>query len=254
MEPTRSIALMVTGLTAGYGPVTAVRDVTLPVEERLVTAITGPSGAGKSTLVRCMNRMHELTRGAFVRGEITLEGRSILGMDPVLLRRQVGMVLPEGTLFPTMSIFQNVAAGLWMNRLAGPDEVARRVEGSLRRTGIWDEVKDRLDEPAAGLPGGREQQLSIARALVMEPRILILDEPCASLDPIAAAVVEELLLTLRKELTVVIVTHNMQQAARLSHRTAFLLGGELVEFGETDTLFTRPADKRTEDYITGRFG
>jgi phosphate transport system ATP-binding protein len=254
IEMPRATPLELAGVSAGYGTVTAIRDVSLPVYDRLITAIIGPSGCGKSTLIRCINRMHEVTPGAFSRGRILLDSKNIFDIDPVLLRRQVGMVFQRANPFPTMTIFQNVAAGLTLNGVRDRRTLVERVEMSLRQAALWDEVKDKLDSAGTGLSGGQQQRLCIARALAVEPRVLLLDEPCSALDPIATARIEELLLELKKELTIIIVTHNMQQAARVSDHTAFMLMGEMVEFGVTDTLFTRPADKRTEDYITGRFG
>ncbi|TBR24883.1 phosphate ABC transporter ATP-binding protein [bacterium] len=244
----------VRGLRAGYGAGDAVKGVSLTVPENSVTAIIGPSGCGKSTFIRCLNRMHETLTGATCAGEIRLDGNDVLAMDPVALRRQVGMVFQRPNPFPTMSIRANVAAGL---TLAGERDralVERRVEESLRKAALWEEVKDRLGAPATGLSGGQQQRLCIARALAVEPRVLLLDEPCSALDPVATARIEELVLELRERLTIVIVTHNMQQAARVSDRTVFMLMGELIEEGPTREFFTRPKDRRTEDYITGRFG
>jgi len=228
----------------------------LSIVERRVTAIIGPSGSGKSTFLRCLNRMHELVPGARVEGQVLIDGQDIYapGVDPVLIRRRVGMVFQKPTPFPTMSIYENVAAGL---RLAGErnrrklDEV---VERSLRAAALWDEVKDRLHKPGTALSGGQQQRLCIARALAVEPEVLLMDEPASSLDPASTLRIEELARELAKEITIVIVTHNMQQAARVSDFTAFLLNGELVEYGPTDQIFTKPKDPRTEDYITGRFG
>ncbi|MBI5622510.1 MAG: phosphate ABC transporter ATP-binding protein [Elusimicrobia bacterium] len=246
--------LEVRGLAAGYGGPLVLRSVSLQILERQVTAIIGPSGCGKSTLIRCLNRMHEVLPGATLEGEILLDGRDVMGLDPVLLRRQVGMVFQRPNPFPSMSIFDNVAAGLVLNGVRDRALVAEKVEGSLRAAALWDEVKDKLKAPGVGLSGGQQQRLCIARALAVEPRALLLDEPCSALDPIATGRIEELLLEIKKTLTLCIVTHNMQQAARVSERTAFMLMGELVEVGPTDTIFTKPSDKKTEDYITGRFG
>ncbi len=247
--------MSVRGLRAGYaGGATVLKGVSMDVRENAVTAIIGPSGCGKSTMIRCLNRLHESLPGATCDGEINLDGRNVLGLDPVLLRREVGMVFQRPNPFPTMSVFANVASGLTLNGEKDRAKIAERVEVSLRRAALWDEVKDKLDSPGVGLSGGQQQRLCIARALAVEPRVLLMDEPCSALDPIATARIEELLLEIKSHLTVVIVTHNMQQAARTSEYTAFMLMGELVEFGETQTLFTQPRDKRTEDYITGRFG
>jgi phosphate transport system ATP-binding protein len=242
------------GLCAGYGTGDVLRRVGLSVRRNMVTAIIGPSGCGKSTLIRCLNRMHEVAPGAHCRGRILLEGRDVLDMDPVELRRQVGMVFQRPNPFPTMSIFRNVASGLTLGGVRDRILVMERVESSLRSAALWDEVKDRLDDPATGLSGGQQQRLCIARALAVDPKVLLLDEPCSALDPIATARIEELITELKKTVTIVTVTHNMQQAARISEFTAFLLLGEMVEFGPTPAIFTRPADKRTEDYVTGRFG
>ncbi|MBI2362645.1 MAG: phosphate ABC transporter ATP-binding protein, partial [Elusimicrobia bacterium] len=214
----------------------------------------GPSGCGKSTFIRRPHRLHEAARAATSRGSVTLDGADIFAMDPVELRRHVGMVFQRPNPFPTMSIGANVAAGLALAGVSDRALIARRVEDSLRKAALFDEVKDRLGAPATGLSGGQQQRLCIARALAVEPRVLLLDEPCSALDPIATARIEELVLQLRERLTIVIVTHNMQQAARVSDRTVFMLMGELVEQGPTQELFTRPKDRRTEDYITGRFG
>jgi phosphate transport system ATP-binding protein len=247
--------MSVRGLRAGYaGGAHVLKGVSLDVREKTVTAIIGPSGCGKSTLIRCLNRLHEALPGAYCEGDIHLGGRNVLQWDPVLLRREVGMVFQRPNPFPTMSIFANVASGLTLNGERDGVKIAERVETSLRRAALWDEVKDKLKSPGVGLSGGQQQRLCIARALAVEPRILLMDEPCSALDPIATSRIEELLLEIKEQLTVVIVTHNMQQAARVSEYTAFMLMGELVEFGETQQMFTKPSDKRTEDYITGRFG
>jgi phosphate transport system ATP-binding protein len=246
-------------LDAWFGATHAVRAVTLEIPERHVTAVIGPSGCGKSTLLRCINRMHETIPGSRVRGEVWLAGQNIYapGTNAIRVRRLVGMVFQRPTPFPTMSIRDNVAAGLrvWRNgsrpRRAEVDAI---VERALRRAALWDEVKDRLHASATALSGGQQQRLCIARALATEPPVLLLDEPTASLDPISTQRVEELVYELRQDVTVVIVTHNMQQAARVSERTAFMLDGELVEVAPTRALFTAPADARTEAYITGRFG
>ena len=248
------VVMSVRGLRAGYGAAPVLQGVNLDIREKSVTAIIGPSGCGKSTLIRCLNRMHEAIVGATCDGEIRFGERNVLEMDPVLLRREVGMVFQRPNPFPTMSIFENVAAGLVLNGVKDRAVLAETVENSLRRAALWDEVKDKLNAPGVGLSGGQQQRLCIARALAVEPRILLLDEPCSALDPIATGRIEELLLQIKEHLTVVIVTHNMQQAARVSEYTVFMLMGELVEYGLTRQVFTKPADKRTEDYITGRFG
>jgi phosphate transport system ATP-binding protein len=248
-------------LSAWYGPRQALRDITLDVPGHQVMAIIGPSGCGKSTLIRCLNRMHEVTHGATVRGEVILDGRNMYdpSVDPVALRRIVGMVFQRPNPFPTMSIYDNVVAGLRLGGKVGRGSMDEIVERSLRRAALWDEVRDKLKEGGASLSGGQQQRLCIARALAVEPEALLMDEPCSALDPIATLRIEELIRMLRDEVTIVIVTHNMQQAARVSDRTAFMLAGEerigeLIEVGVTKEIFTNPHDERTEDYITGRFG
>ena len=241
-------------LHAYYGDQHAVRGVSLNFEANRVTALIGPSGCGKSTLVRCINRMHEEVPGARVEGTVTLDGLDLYGdaVDVVSVRRAIGMVFQKPNPFPTMSIFDNVAAGL---RLTGRrSDLRQRVEGSLGAAGLWEEVKDRLDKPGIGLSGGQQQRLCIARAIAVEPDVIIMDEPCSALDPIATLRIEELIEELKRRYTIVIVTHNMQQAARVADRTAFMLAGELVEVGDTDRIFTTPGDRRTEDYISGKFG
>ncbi|WP_369792347.1 phosphate ABC transporter ATP-binding protein PstB [Thermus sp. 2.9] len=230
--------------------------VTLPIYRHKITALIGPSGCGKTTFLRALNRMHDLTPIAKVDGEVLLDGENIYapGVDPVLVRRRVGMVFQKPTAFPTLSIYDNVAAGL---KLVGVRDKARldeAVEKALRAAALWDEVKDRLRTPASSLSGGQQQRLTIARALAVGPEVLLMDEPTASLDPISTQAIEDLLLSLKDHVTIVIVTHNMQQAARISDFTAFFLNGEMVEFGPTENLFTKPKDPRTEAYITGRFG
>jgi phosphate transport system ATP-binding protein len=245
-------------LDAFFGASRVVNGVSLAFQDRRVTAIIGPSGCGKSTLLRCLNRMHETVPGATVRGRVLFGGRNVYapGMSPVAVRQRIGMVFQRPTPFPTMSIRDNVAAGL---RILGASRPGRRqtdeiVERALRRAALWDEVKDRLSTSATALSGGQQQRLCIARALATAPSVLLLDEPTASLDPLSTQKVEELVYELRESMAVVIVTHNMQQAARVSDRTAFMLMGEMVECGDTPTLFTTPSDPRTESYITGRFG
>jgi phosphate transport system ATP-binding protein len=255
---TETCALRTESLDAYFGSTRAVRDVSLDVPVNEVTAIIGPSGCGKSTLLRCLNRMHETIASARVEGAVLFHGQDIYadGVDPIALRRHVGMVFQRPTPFPTMSIRDNVAAGL--RAAPGPkpgraavDEI---VERALRQAALWDEVKDRLKTSATGISGGQQQRLCIARALATAPQILLLDEPTASLDPLSTQKVEELVYELRRTMTVVIVTHNMQQAARVSDRTVFMLAGEMVEVAPTRAMFTTPADPRTEAYITGRFG
>jgi phosphate transport system ATP-binding protein len=242
-------------LTVRYGDKVGVRDVTIDVYDRQVLALIGPSGCGKSTFLRSLNRMNDTVPNVVVEGHVELDGEAIYGpgVDPVLVRRRVGMVFQRSNPFPK-SIFENVAYGL---RIAGVREhgvLAERVERALRHAALWDEVKDRLDESGLGLSGGQQQRLCIARALAVEPEVLLMDEPASALDPIATAKIEDLVSQLRGDLTIVIVTHNMQQAARVSQRTGFFYMGRLVEVGDTTTIFTRPKQRETEDYITGRFG
>jgi len=254
--------VLVRNLNAWYGKFLAVRSVNLAVAPRRITAIIGPSGCGKSTLIRCLNRMHEVNPRARIAGEVLLRGENIYdaGVDPVSVRRRVGMVFQKPNPFPTMSIFDNVAAGLRLNGfLVRRSQVSETVERSLRQAALWDEVKDKLDRSATELSGGQQQRLCIARALAVEPEVILMDEPCSALDPVATLKVEDLMRELVREYTIVIVTHNMQQAARVSDWTAVMMmtedrAGELIEFGATRQIFTTPRDKRTEDYITGRFG
>jgi phosphate transport system ATP-binding protein len=245
-------------LNAFFGELRAVRNVSLAFADRSVTAVIGPSGCGKSTLLRCLNRMHETIAGAEIEGEVFLDGTSIYsgGLDPISVRRKIGMVFQRPTPFPTMSIRDNVSAGLRLKLMSRPSkaETDEIVESALVRAGLWNEVKDRLRESATALSGGQQQRLCIARALATRPEVILLDEPTASLDPLSTQTIEELVYELKQSVAVVIVTHNMQQAARVSDRTAFMLAGELVEFDATNNIFTRPRDSRTEAYVTGRFG
>ena len=247
--------IAVAGLTAGFGERPAIRDVSLEFPTNAVTAIIGPSGCGKSTLLRCLNRMHELGAGAWVKGTVRLDGEDLYGpaVDAVQVRRRIGMVFQRPNPFPTLSIFENVAAGPRLSGMPTAD-AAQRVEASLRQAALWDEVKDRLARSALTLSGGQQQRLCIARALAVDPQVLLMDEPASALDPIATARIEELIHELKSRLTVVVVTHNMQQAARISSHTAFLYMGELVEYDRTEVLFTNPKVRRTEDYVTGKFG
>jgi phosphate transport system ATP-binding protein len=252
--PTR---IEVHGLDAWFGRNHAVRGVSLRVPDRQVTAVIGPSGCGKSTFRRCLNRMHETVPAARVRGRVVLGAQDIYspGVSPIAVRMRVGMVFQRPTPFPTMSIRDNVAAGLRvLDRRHSRSEVEEIVEHALARAALWNETKDRLGSSAVALSGGQQQRLCIARALATNPEVLLLDEPTASLDPASTQRIEELVHELRRDVTIVIVTHNMQQAARISDHTAFFLAGELIEHAATDVLFTTPADERTEAYITGRFG
>jgi len=238
-----------------YGDNQALFDVSLAVPEKSVTALIGPSGCGKSTFLRCLNRMNDLIPETRVEGQILLDGEDLYapGVDVVALRRRVGMVFQKSNPFPK-SIFDNVAYGLRINGIGRPSELPERVEHALVRAALWDEVKDRLRSPALSLSGGQQQRLCIARALAVEPEVLLMDEPASALDPIATQKIEELIYELKTAFTIVIVTHNMQQAARVSDRTAFFMMGRLIEYDRTDKIFTNPGQKVTEDYITGRFG
>jgi phosphate transport system ATP-binding protein len=241
-------------LNAWFGKTHALRDVSLNVPSNTVLAIIGPSGCGKSTFVRCLNRMHELVPGARQTGQVRVDGNDLhaRNVDPVDLRRRVGMVFQRPNPFPTMSIFGNVVAGLTLNGVRGDHQA--KVEECLVKAGLWEEVKDRLHTNALGLSGGQQQRLCIARALAVDPEVMLMDEPASALDPIATARIEELIRELKEALTVVIVTHNMQQAARVSDHTAFFYMGELIEHGDTEQIFTNPKETRTEDYVTGKFG
>ena len=243
------------GLSAWFGNRRALNHITLPLIERKVTAVIGPSGCGKSTFIRCLNRMHEVVPGARAEGQVLLDGKSIYSrdVDPVRIRRRVGMLFQKPTPFPAMSVRDNVLAGLQLAGIA-PGDPQRLTEEALRQVALWDDVKDALDRPGAALSGGQQQRLCLARCLALEPEVVLMDEPCSSLDPVATAKIEELIHDLRERYTIVIVTHSMQQAARVSDYTAFLYLGELVEYDHADVIFTKPSDPRTEDYITGRFG
>ena len=242
-------------LRAFYGKAEQVKGVDLDFHANETTAIIGPSGCGKSTLLRCINRMHEEIPGAHAEGKVLLDDANLYdpSVDIVAVRRAVGMVFQKPNPFPTMSIYDNVAAGL---RLSGTKrgDMRESVEQALSGAGLWEEVKDRLSEPGVGLSGGQQQRLCIARSLAVEPEVILMDEPCSALDPIATLKIEELIDDLKQRVTIVIVTHNMQQAARVADRTAFMLSGELVEVGPTQEIFTTPHDSRTEEYVTGKFG
>ncbi len=243
-------------LNAWYGKNQALHNITLDIQPLSVTALIGPSGCGKSTFVRCLNRMHEEVPGTHVAGDVLVEGVNIYGRDirSIYVRRQIGMVFQQPNVLPTRSIFENVAIGVRLNGLAARSEVGEVVERSLQQAALWTEVKDRLHTSAAQLSGGQQQRLCIARTLAVKPRILLMDEPASALDPIATLQIEELMDHLKQQFTIVIVTHNMQQAARVADRTAFFLQGRLVEVGSTATVFSHPEQKETEDYVTGRFG
>jgi phosphate transport system ATP-binding protein len=250
------ICIDVDGLNFYYGPKRALEEISIQIQRHLVTALIGPSGCGKSTFLRTLNRMNDIITGTRVDGKVRIEGQDIYGggVDVVALRRRVGMVFQKSNPFPK-SIFENVAYGVRINGLAKTrSDLHERVEDSLKSAAIWDEVKDRLHDSALALSGGQQQRLCIARALAIRPEILLMDEPASALDPIATQRIEELIYQLKSQYTIVIVTHNMQQAARVSDRTAFFWLGRLVEYGPTDRIFTNPAEKLTEDYVTGRFG
>jgi len=256
-------SIVVSDLNIYYGDFLAVADVSMEIESRSITALIGPSGCGKSTFLRSLNRMHEVIDGARVEGSVTLDGVDLYapGIDPVAVRRRVGMVFQRPNPFPTMSIYDNVVAGTRLNsgkmRRSESDEI---VERSLRGANLWEEVKDRLDQPGSGLSGGQQQRLCIARATAIEPDVLLMDEPCSALDPISTLAIEQLMLELKENYTIVIVTHNMQQAARVSDRTGFfnIAGtgkpGRLIEIDDTTTIFSNPSEQATQDYVTGRFG
>jgi phosphate transport system ATP-binding protein len=242
-------------LQAFYGSSEQVKGVDLDFRANEVTAIIGPSGCGKSTMVRCINRMHEEIPGAHAEGKVLLDDFNIYdsSVDVVAVRRAIGMVFQKPNPFPTMSIFDNVASGLRLSS-RGRGDLRPKVEAALRGAGLWDEVSGRLQEPGAGLSGGQQQRLCIARSLAVNPEVILMDEPCSALDPIATLKIEELIAELKQRVTIVIVTHNMQQAARVADRTAFMLSGKLVEVGPTQEIFTTPSDPRTEEYVTGKFG
>ena len=256
VDTAASTQLLAKDLNLFFGRTHAVKALSMQIPTNRITAIIGPSGCGKSTFLRSLNRMHELVPGARMEGQVLLDGEDIYGasVDPVEIRRRIGMVFQRPNPFPTMSIYDNVVAGLRLNGVRDRrvlDEVAER---SLRHAALWDEVKDVLGRPGTSLSGGQQQRLCIARALAVQPEVLLMDEPASALDPVSTLKIEELAKTLRETLTIVIVTHNMQQAARVSDNTAFMLQGSLIEYGPTSEIFTRPKEKQTEDYITGRFG
>jgi phosphate transport system ATP-binding protein len=257
----RAKSVKVENLNAWYGPHQAVRNVSLDIVPHAITAIIGPSGCGKSTFLRCLNRMHEVVPGARVEGQVLLDGHNIYdpGVDVVRVRRLIGMVFQKPNPFPMMSVYDNVVAGIKLNGSVPRHELDEIVERSLRQAALWEEVKDKLNASGASLSGGQQQRLCIARAIAVKPEVILMDEPASALDPLATYRIEELMGDLKENYTIVIVTHNMQQASRVSDNTAFMLAGndrvgELIEYGDTNHIFTTPRDKRTEDYITGRFG
>jgi len=254
-SPAVEVTVRVKGLNLYYDEVQALKNIELDIPDRQVTAFIGPSGCGKSTLLRCFNRMNDLIDGCRVEGKILIGGKNIQKkkVDVAELRRRVGMVFQKPNPFPK-SVYENVAYGLRIQGISKRRVLDETVEWALRGAALWDEVKDRLQEPAFGLSGGQQQRLVIARAIAVQPQVILLDEPCSALDPISTLKVEELIHELKQQYTIIIVTHNMQQAARVSDRTAFMYLGQMVEYGDTDQVFTNPAEKQTEDYITGRYG
>jgi len=248
--------MRVTGLDAGFGRKKILEDISISFKGNTVTALIGPSGCGKSTLVRCLNRMHEVTPDAWSTGQITLDGEEILGpsIDPVTVRRRIGMVFQKPNPFPTMSIYDNVAAGLRLNGVKDKKSISAIVEETLKKSFLWEEIGDRMKESGASISGGQQQRLCIARTLAVQPEVVLMDEPCSALDPIATAKIEELITQLKETYTVIVVTHNMQQAARISDFTGFLYLGRLIEFGPTTDIFQNPRNELTERYISGKFG
>jgi len=252
----KAVKITAIEVCAWFGEKQALHSVNMDICEKEVTAVIGPSGCGKSTLIRCFNRMHETVSGSRFQGDILLAGESVYGsqVDPVAVRRRVGMVFQKPTPFPTLSIYDNVAVGLRLNGTRDRKTLNEVVEKSLKKAALWEEVKDSLNKPGAALSGGQQQRLCIARALAVDLEVLLMDEPCSALDPISTSKIEELIHELRQNYTIIIVTHNMQQAARVSQKTAFMLNGKLIEYDVTNKVFTNPNNKLTEDYITGRFG
>ncbi len=248
--------IKVENLNAWFGAKQVLHEISLCIEKNRITAIIGPSGCGKSTFIRCLNRMHEVVPGAKASGKVLVDDRNIYDrdIDPVDIRRRIGMVFQKPNPFPSMSIRDNVVAGLKLGGVKDKNILNIVSEDSLRKAALWDEVKNDLNKSGASLSGGQQQRLCIARALAVEPEVILFDEPCSALDPISTSKIEDLMLELKEKYTIVIVTHNMQQAARVSDRTAFFLYGKLIEFGETDQIFKKPTEKSTEDYIIGRFG
>ena len=255
-ENTEKFKVRIESVNGWYGSKRAIKDVNLNVREKTVTAFIGPSGCGKTTLLRCLNRMHEMTPGAHADGRVVVDGIDIYdkSIDPVVIRRRIGMVFQKPNPFPTMSIFDNVAAGLRLNGMRNKTIIREIVEESLKNAALWEEVKNELDKPGMSLSGGQQQRLCIARALAMQPEVLLMDEPTSSLDPIGSSKIEELVRNLKDNVTIIIVTHNMQQAARVSDFTAFMYLGDLIEYGSTNQIFMNPEKELTERYISGKFG
>ena len=256
LQATKKYKVRIENVNGWYGKKRAIKDINLNVKEKSVTAFIGPSGCGKTTLLRCLNRMHEMTPGAHADGRIVVDGIDIYdkSIDPVIIRRRIGMVFQKPNPFPTMSIFDNVAAGLKLNGLTNKTIVREIVEESLKEAALWDEVKNQLEQPGMSLSGGQQQRLCIARALAMQPEVLLMDEPTSSLDPHGSSKIEELVRTLKDSFTIIIVTHNMQQAARVSDFTAFMYLGDMIEYGATNQIFMKPEKELTERYISGKFG
>jgi len=255
-ESTEKYKVRIEKVNGWYGAKRAIKDVNLNVKDKAVTAFIGPSGCGKTTLLRCLNRMHELTPGAHADGRVVVDGIDIYdkSIDPVVIRRRIGMVFQKPNPFPTMSIFDNVAAGLRLNGMKNKTIIREIVEESLKNAALWEEVKNELEKPGMSLSGGQQQRLCIARALAMQPEVLLMDEPTSSLDPIGSSKIEELVRILKDSVTIIIVTHNMQQAARVSDFTAFMYLGDLIEYGATNQIFMKPEKELTERYISGKFG
>ena len=255
-ESTEKYKVRIEKVNGWYGAKRAIKDVNLNVKDKAVTAFIGPSGCGKTTLLRCLNRMHEMTPGAHTDGRVVVDGIDIYdkSIDPVVIRRRIGMVFQKPNPFPTMSIFDNVAAGLRLNGMKNKTIIREIVEESLKNAALWEEVKNELEKPGMSLSGGQQQRLCIARALAMQPEVLLMDEPTSSLDPIGSSKIEELVRILKDSVTIIIVTHNMQQAARVSDFTAFMYLGDLIEYGATNQIFMKPEKELTERYISGKFG
>ena len=256
IQSTEKYKVRIENVNGWYGTKRAIKDINLNVKEKAVTAFIGPSGCGKTTLIRCLNRMHEMTPGAHADGRIIVDGIDIYdkSIDPVIIRRRIGMVFQKPNPFPTMSIFDNVAAGLKLNGLTNKTIIREVVEESLKEAALWDEVKNQLEQPGMSLSGGQQQRLCIARALAMQPEVLLMDEPTSSLDPLGSSKIEELVRALKDSVTIIIVTHNMQQAGRVSDFTAFMYLGDLIEYGATNQIFMKPEKELTERYISGKFG
>jgi phosphate transport system ATP-binding protein len=255
-EPPRRSKVSIKGMNAWFGSKQALKNINLEIKEKAATAFMGPSGCGKTTLIRCLNRMHEMTPGAKAKGQIILDGIDIYdkSIDPVVIKRRIGMVFQKPNPFPTMSIFDNVAAGLKLNGIKDRKLIKEIVEESLEGAGLWEEVKNELEKPGMSLSGGQQQRLCIARALAMQPEVLLMDEPTSALDPIASSKIEELVHELKKDLTIIIVTHNMQQAARVADSAAFMYLGEMIEYGSTKQIFQNPKQELTEKFVSGKFG